>query len=539
MAFHRRHFLLVGLLAQLCISVDGANGIGNVQRKFEHVEKQLQYSSQNKSSRDSNEPYGIRIAYEDTDNAITVTYSTKRVLQSNPCVQLRVGSKTANRYINLRAARPPVNQENIQQKLRSNYFVRRESEDEEKFSSIFSFCGKSQQFIEPSIDRTLEYVHRIEIPRKYLSDAGSLIRYTVGNDVDGWQDEWYTMVVPVESNAESASVLLFGDMGADSHALSLEYVRQDIDRYISSIEQYGYLGNEEEHFSAVLHVGDIGYDLRDYHGHQADKFLQMAEPLSSSVPYMVLPGNHEAYWNFSHFRALYSMPRWPVTENLHYSFDIGPIHIVSINTEVFYWPDSFSESHIERMFQWFEKDLRLVRQNSKQKKWIIVMGHRPMYCARAWGNDFDIMSQEYDRGNPSVGHMFYAEKRHGRCPYEQEALRLGIPSDCPKDNARACHPLYPENPSDVWPIEELLNRFEVDLYVSGHIHCYVRFHPTYNYEVDESSFDDNEKRMSGYPSTTSVYKNPRFPIHVISGAGGKISEIEAKMYCIRNQLSFS
>ena len=37
-------------------------------------------------------------------------------------------------------------------------------------------------------------------------------------------------------------------------------------------------------------------------GRRATQFLGRVEPLASRLPYMVLPGNHEVHYNFSHYR---------------------------------------------------------------------------------------------------------------------------------------------------------------------------------------------------------------------------------------------
>ena len=44
-------------------------------------------------------------------------------------------------------------------------------------------------------------------------------------------------------------------------------------------------------------------------------------------------GNHEAAYNFSHYRSRFAMPgNGAATDNHYYSFDLGPAHIVAYNT---------------------------------------------------------------------------------------------------------------------------------------------------------------------------------------------------------------
>ena len=46
-------------------------------------------------------------------------------------------------------------------------------------------------------------------------------------------------------------------------------------------------------YDAVMHVGDIAYNLEHDDGKVGDEFLRMLEPVAGRVPYMVAPGNHE------------------------------------------------------------------------------------------------------------------------------------------------------------------------------------------------------------------------------------------------------
>ena len=48
-------------------------------------------------------------------------------------------------------------------------------------------------------------------------------------------------------------------------------------------------------FQAVLHVGDIAYDLRQDAGRIGDEFLGGMQPVAAAVPYMVRPRKHDRY----------------------------------------------------------------------------------------------------------------------------------------------------------------------------------------------------------------------------------------------------
>lgn len=138
---------------------------------------------------------------------------------------------------------------------------------------------------------------------------------------------------------------------------------------------------------------------------------------------------------------------WPMTEDsLWYSIDIGYTHFVSINTELI--PPSRLNSF---QFTWLKNDLINANKNRKVTPWVIVMGHKPLYCTKS------VMEQE-----------------------------------CDKDR----YPLREQ-------LEDLFFEQGVDLYISGHKHCYERSWPMYQGRVFQT---DNI--------------NPMAPIHIITGATG-------------------
>lgn len=73
------------------------------------------------------------------------------------------------------------------------------------------------------------------------------------------------------------------------------------------------------------------------------------------------------YSNFSHYKARFTMPEdnmyYKDDENkdMFYSFNLGPIHFVSISTEYYYWfdqPWNFPEC-VLRQYIWLYKDLEV------------------------------------------------------------------------------------------------------------------------------------------------------------------------------------
>jgi hypothetical protein len=123
------------------------------------------------------------------------------------------------------------------------------------------------------------------------------------------------------------------------------------------------------------------YDMSHLHGRRADQFLEEIEPLASRVPFMVLPGNHEWEWNFTHYKEMFAMPQRAAGGNLFYSFDVGPAHFAVYNTEVFFWEQFFGQDHMAAQYRWMEADLKAANRRRGETPWVFAAGHRPMCVA--------------------------------------------------------------------------------------------------------------------------------------------------------------
>lgn len=166
-------------------------------------------------------------------------------------------------------------------------------------------------------------------------------------------------------------------------------------------------------------LGDIGY-ADDSFGHSRetlrlgyepcyDGFMDWHQNISSIMPLMVTPGNHESEChdpyclahlhdvglplsNFSAYNSRFAMPSAESggVLNMWYSFDWGSVHVTSINTETDF-PGSAEETTGDSHFpflpaggfgsdgeymNWLEKDLARASVNP-EVSWIVACGHRP------------------------------------------------------------------------------------------------------------------------------------------------------------------
>jgi hypothetical protein len=206
------------------------------------------------------------------------------------------------------------------------------------------------------------------------------------------------------------------------------------------------MGDSKDTFEFVHDVGDLGY-ADDYYLYYPKttyeqvyaEWMAEIEPVASSMAFMGMPGNHESSCNevvpfscrqyqqtFTEYRTRWYFPGDEGTDyqNMWYSFDYGMIHFLNIDTETDY-PSAPGDGYLHAgpfapkgaQLDWLEADLQKAVANRDQVPWIIVSGHRPIISASGVHN--------------TQANAFL----------------------------------------------DLLTKYDVDLYLSGHEHLYERFYP--------------------------------------------------------------
>ena len=290
-----------------------------------------------------------------------------------------------------------------------------------------------------------QFVHRVLLTGL---QPNSVYAYSVSSDGGKFFSRSYSF----RTNSRSAvqDVAIVGDLGVEHgrrafKTLSVEAAKGSID--------------------AVFHVGDMAYDLHDDDGRKGDMFLQLMQATAARVPFQVLPGNHEKKKNFTHFNSVFSMTDQGMTantgdiNNFYYSSNVGPMHIVSMTTEFYFYP-KFGTEQLQSQYNWLISDLKEANRQRSVRPWIILLSHHPMYCSA-----------------------------HGK-------------------SAQADHDVVRKGYQGRFGVEKLLHDYNVDLYISGHTHTYERSLPVYRDRVQRNPWNP---LRSG---------NKRFPVHVVSGSAG-------------------
>ena len=218
--------------------------------------------------------------------------------------------------------------------------------------------------------------------------------------------ETFKFKVPEKSN-QDYKILLFGDLG----------VKEDISRnkIINEIKTYNY--------RFMFHLGDLAYNLQENIGFQGDIFLSRMQEAASKVPYMVIPGNHENWDNFSNYIYRFSMPNYQTTNNLYYTIEQPPLKMININTELFY--NEYLKKRFFNQIDFISNELS--RINRSIYPGVVATGHRPMYCS--------------NRNNDDCTHWINDRLRY---------------------------------------IEDLFLKYNLTIYLSAHEHSYERICPIYN-----------------------------------------------------------
>lgn len=306
---------------------------------------------------------------------------------------------------------------------------------------ILKTYGSSKQFEDGGKGRRTQYIHSVRLRNL---QPGERYEYHCGSEL-GWS-EMFNFVAMRTDSKFAPKFAVFGDMG-NLNAQSLPRLQQETQR---------------GHFDAILHVGDFAYDMNSRNAKVGDEFMRQIQSIAAYVPYMTCPGNHEEAYNFSNYKARFTMPSAGL-DNMVYSFNIGSAHIIAIATEFYYFLE-YGFKHVVKQYEWLENDLKTANlpHNRAKHPWIITIGHRPMYCSNLNRDD---------------------------CTKHETLVRTGLPF------------------LHWFSLEDLFFEQGVDLEIWAHEHSYERLWPIYNYKVYNGSTDE-------------PYRNPGAPVHIITGSAG-------------------
>ncbi|KAI8387982.1 Metallo-dependent phosphatase-like protein [Radiomyces spectabilis] len=311
--------------------------------------------------------------------------------------------------------------------------------------------SQSWAFVDGGLANRTTYYHSLNFEPL---TPDSVYEYQVGtiSEDNTTSEQWseiYTVKAP--SAKSDFSFLVAADMGV-ANAVSMANLQRAMDKH---------------DFIAIL--GDQGYDMADFNGTKGDDYMNFVQPIYANLPVLTTTGNHESAYNFSHYKNRFSIVPYQGSgfdNPMQYSIDYKALHLISINTEVLF--DGTSEEK-QTALNWLEADLTKANQNRRLRSWIVVMGHRPLYCT---------------------------PQEHTDCSQKAEFLRHG-PFIDPQLNT-----------SHFGGLEDLFLKHKVDLYLCGHRHNYERTFPVAKNQRTSTSYAEAPSYFQVISGNSGNYEGP-------------------------------
>ena len=244
---------------------------------------------------------------------------------------------------------------------------------------------------------------------------------------------------------------------------------------------------------AWLWLGDNAYNIGLDEEYQRHVFRVYQESFFKNTNLYPSPGNHDygrAKRNptdVSYFK-IFTMPKdgeaggIPSGSESYYAVDFGNVHLISLDSQGELDGGFRIYDTLSKQITWLKKDL-----TANKLPWTIVYFHHPPYTKG---------SHDSDR--------------------ENELVKI-------REN-----------------LLTILERFKVDLVLTGHSHVYERTHPLRGHYGEANSFDPTkhvvEKKDS--PNNYRVGKEGQGVIYIVSGSGGQVGG-QAEGYPLRAATYFN
>lgn len=230
---------------------------------------------------------------------------------------------------------------------------------------------------------------------------GTTYSYRVGDTTKGWSEVHTFRTAPASPPARF-TFTAFADHGVT------EAAEQNVRRV---------LAGEKPAFHIIM--GDLSYA----NGNQPiwDRWFELIEPMTSQIPFMAVPGNHEDERGirFATYLARFALPG----KELYYRFDYGGTRFILFNSQ---------DLRDAEQLRWFENELSQARHDPTVR-WVIVCMHHPLYSSTVRRlNDtarIEVLQPLFDRYRPDLvllGHHHNYERTYpliGMKPVSQHPSR--------------------------------------------------------------------------------------------------------------------
>ena len=237
-------------------------------------------------------------------------------------------------------------------------------------------------------------------------DSDSVYTARLPSDATSYTVEGRTFAIHRASSPDALRVVVMADVGSGPDSWRMWALAQ------------------KQAPDLILIAGDVSYANGDQQ--KWDEWFAHVEPLAATVPVMTALGNHETYCSpdgvklngcaretfeyLEHFHM-------PAKDQLYYSFDLGPAHFTSLDTEAYHPSDPTAPSADKAAQNAFlAQSLR-----DAGGAWNIVFFHRPLYSSNVHEDDVSDPAAKadwqpiLDAGGASLvlnGHAHAYERSH-------------------------------------------------------------------------------------------------------------------------------
>lgn len=196
-----------------------------------------------------------------------------------------------------------------------------------------------------------------------------------------------------------------------------------------------------------------------------------------------------------------------------FSLDIGLVHLIALDLNVYFGTDSSSADLKQQQADWLKKDLAAANSNRARVPWIVANSHYPFYCS-------ECASQTMTASWYAEGFSFIngTEVEHAPMTELEQARIASAQEQCAASNGMVCDTKWSltvgaSTAVAIKDLVPLLHAGGVDLYVAGHWHYYESLYPM-----------GTPPQGTGGPPTQRSFVAPTSTIHVTTGNGGPPSK---------------
>ncbi|HAO48926.1 MAG TPA: hypothetical protein DCR35_06295, partial [Runella sp.] len=285
-------------------------------------------------------------------------------------------------------------------------------------------------------------------------------------------DSYYFKTAPPTGSKQKVRIWAMGDAGDGS-----PNQREVRDAYLKRIQ------NDNRQTDAVLFLGDNAYAIGTDEEYQNNFFNIYQDYFFKNNVIWAIPGNHEYYSGVQSRREIayfqiFSQPQngesggVPSGSEMNYSFDYGNVHVVALDSYGIEQDKYRLYDTLSPQVEWLKKDLA-----ANRLPWTIVMFHHPPYTKNSHDSDTET---------------------------ELVLIRQNL------------------NP--------ILERYKVDLVLSGHSHLYERSRPTRGHTGLAPTFNEaahltstSSGKYDNSPNSCAYVKNggDEGVIYVVAGSSGR------------------